>query len=165
MPELVDMHRSAVFSSCRTWRYALYRIWDESKPLLVVIGLNPSTADETLDDPTIRRCIRFARDWGYGGLVMLNLFAFRSTDPAGLRSTADPCGPENDQHLLKETEGRRVLCSWGTHGSLLGRDSKVTAMLTKAGRELVCLGRTKDGYPRHPLYVRADTQPEPWGRT
>lgn len=158
------MLRSAVFSPCRTWRYALYRIWDETKPPLAVIGLNPSTADETQDDPTVRRCIRFARDWGYGGLVMLNMFAFRSTDPAGLRSAADPRGPENDQRLLDETAQRRVLCAWGTHGSLFGRDSTVTTMLTKASRDLVCLGRTKDGYPRHPLYVRADTRPEPWGQ-
>jgi len=160
---LPNVLRSAVFSPCRTWRYSIYRIWDETKPLLAVVGLNPSTADETLDDPTIRRCIRFARDWGYGGLVMLNLFAFRSTDPAGLRSAQDPIGPDNDQHLLKETEGRRALCAWGTHGVLQGRGATVAALLKTVGRELVCLGRTKGGHPKHPLYIRADQQPEPWG--
>src|SRR5687768_16866498 len=107
--------RGARFSACRTYRFELWRIWDEDGPKLNVIGLNPSTADENLDDPTIRRCIGFARDWGFGGLVMTNLFAYRSTDPKGLAAVDDPVGPNNDYHLEIAACSGTPLAAWGAH--------------------------------------------------
>lgn len=150
---------TALFSSDRRYRYVLTRWWGGGDPL-VIIGLNPSTADETVDDPTIRRCIGFARSWGFAGLLMLNLFAFRATDPSELRAVADPVGPENDQHLIAQSSGRVVLCAWGASMPFLSRvrARKVVPMLGRA--HLTCLGRTADGSPRHPLYVKADRERE-----
>lgn len=158
VPPLVDA--SCVFSPCRRWRYALRRVWDRTRAPLVVIGLNPSTADETHNDPTVRRCIDYALGWNTGGLVMLNAFAFRSTDPRGLRTVDDPVGPDNDATLDAETRGRLVVCAWGVHAAPFGRDRAVLALL--AGRELHALGVTKDGHPRHPLYLRRDAVPTPY---
>lgn len=161
--------RAAGFSPDRTYRYWLFRGWGNTaaKPwtedrALVVIGLNPSTADETHDDPTIRRCMSFARRWGHGGLVMLNLFAFRSPAPEGLLSTVDPIGSANDQTLTEWTHGRRVLCAWGVPGAINGRGAIVAKLLRALGRDLICLGLTKDGHPKHPLYLKADTKPVPF---
>lgn len=121
--------------------------------------LNPSTADATLDDPTIRRCRGFAKGWGMGGLVVVNLFAFRATSPAALKSSADPVGPENDDAIHDAVVGSRaVVAAWGVHGRLLGRADQVLGLLREIGREPMCLGVTKDGYPRHPLYVRRDAR-------
>lgn len=155
------LRTSAGFSDDRVYRYWLTRTWDDATPPLVVIGLNPSTADETQDDPTIRRCIGYARAWGHGGLVMLNLFAFRATDPRDMKRAFDPVGRANDATLRVATEGRRVLCAWGAHGTYIDRASVVCEML--ATRELVCLGTTKDGQPKHPLYLRADALPVAYG--
>jgi hypothetical protein len=162
------LRTDAGFSPCRTWRYWLSRTWDESRAPLVVIGLNPSTADETTDDPTIRRCMGYAGAWGHGGLVMLNLFAFRATDPRDLKA-AHPnpgaVGPVNDYYLSVATKDRRVLCAWGAHGTFLGRADTVVSFLWSgpAPRDLVCLGTTKSGAPKHPLYLRADASPVPFG--
>lgn len=147
---------SAVFSPCRTWRYELRRAWDASLPLVTFVGLNPSTADETRDDPTIRRCIGFAKRWGYGSIVMVNLFAFRATDPRDMRAAADPVGPENDARL----GGVRglVIAAWGTGGAFRGRGEAVRSLFGS----VYALGLTKDGYPRHPLYVRGDAELVPW---
>lgn len=150
----------AVFSHDRRHRYLLWRTWDARLSLLNVIGLNPSTADETQDDPTIRRCIRFARDWGHGGLVMTNIFGFRSTDPAGLLAVPDPIGEGNDSAIRwAAAQSGKVLAAWGCHGSLLGRGAAVVRLL--AGVPVLCLARNRDGSPKHPLYVRADAQPIP----
>lgn len=145
----------AVFSPDERYRYRLRRIWGPEPPL-VVIGLNPSTATAEIDDPTVQRCQGFARRWGHGGLVMLNLFAWRSTNPKVLTGLADPVGPDNDQWLLQETTGRTTLCAWGNHGALRGRARAVCRLL--AGRDLRCLGITNAQAPRHPLYIR-QTQP------
>lgn len=148
----------AVISECQHYRYALRRDWDSSRWPLTVIMLNPSTADASLDDPTIRRCIGFARAYLYGGLRVLNLFAFRATDPAVMKATADPVGPDNDRHIraaladAKHT-GADVVAAWGVHGVHMGRDAEVKAMAKAAGVTLTCLGTTKEGHPRHPLYV------------
>lgn len=148
----------ASFSRCGTYRYALWRVWDEAAPLLNVIGLNPSTADATRDDPTIRRCVAFARRWGYGGVVVTNLFAFRAIRPVTLARAPDPVGPRNDRVLSRHaTRADGVLAAWGAKGSLRGRDAAVLAALR--GRPLWSLGRTSTGAPRHPLYVRADALP------
>jgi hypothetical protein len=125
----------------------------------MVVGLNPSTADECTDDPTVRRCLGFARRWGFGHLVLANLFALRTTDPAGLREATDPVGPENDVHLSAcAGEADVILAAWGAGGALCGRDDAVCHLLRD--RELLCLGRTLAGQPRHPLYVGGDRQPE-----
>lgn len=144
----------AMFSPCRTFRYLLRRTWDENTPPLVFIGLNPSTADETLDDPTIRRCLGFAKREGCGGLVMLNLFAFRSTDPKHMKTASDPVGPRNDAVLMNSCVGRTVVAAWGAHGTHRGRDIEVLRMLKD--ERVFCLGLTKENCPRHPLYIRAD---------
>lgn len=151
----------ACFSPCRTWRYGLWRRWGEGEDrLLMVIGLNPSTADETEDDPTIRRCIRFAKDWGHSGLIMVNLFAFRATDPEVMRRAADPIGPRNNLFLdVYAYSASLILAAWGVHGDYGGRAARVCQLLA---RPLHCLGKTKEGFPRHPLYVAAATKPVPF---
>lgn len=154
--------KDAGFSDCRTYRYWLSRVWDKHHPPLCVIGLNPSTADETQDDPTIRRCMRFARDWDFGGLVMVNLFARRATNPKELYAYGgiDSVGPQNDQHLAGCAFGAgQILAAWGAHGRFLDRGRAVIRMLQAQRVELYCLGLTQGGQPRHPLYVRADQQP------
>lgn len=156
------MDKGAIFSTCRTWRYVLWRLWDNSKGYVNFYGLNPSTADEKTDDHTIRRCIGFAKLWGYGGIYMLNLFAFRATQPADMREAKDPVGSNNDNLLVvyHRTAQLSVAC-WGTNGTFQGRDKVVTALLD----DLYCLGTTKDGHPKHPLRLRADTELRPYKRS
>jgi hypothetical protein len=151
----------ATFSPCRTWRYSLTRRWAHDGPLLMVIGLNPSTADETQDDPTIRRCIGFAKREGMTGLVMANLFAFRATDPRTMRRADDPIGPDNDMWLsmLRDLCDLR-LAAWGVHGHY--RDRARDVMERGLLSHVYCLGLTKGGTPRHPLYLAADTPLEPF---
>jgi len=147
----------ASFGHDRVHRYLLWRVWDESRPLLAWVLLNPSTADETREDPTIRRCIRFAMDWGYGGVETTNIFALRSTDPAALRTVSDPIGPDNDATLHDLARRHdRVVAAWGNHGAWLNRSTRVRALLRET--QCCCLGLTSLAQPRHPLYVRA-TQP------
>lgn len=153
-----SFHSAATFSRCRTWRYSLSRHWDPELKAVAFVGLNPSTADETADDPTIRRCTRFARDWGYGGLVMLNLFAYRATDPRDMKAAADPVGPENDTYLQRCAERAGiVVAAWGAHGDYQGRAQDVVDRGLLGS--FTVLGLTKDGHPRHPLYMRADCRP------
>jgi hypothetical protein len=125
--------------------------------------LNPSTADAFQLDPTNRRCVGFAQAWGYGSMVTTNIFAFRSTDPAGLRTAADAIGPENDDAILSAaTSADLVIAAWGTHGELQGRGAAVREMLVGAGIALHALRVTKAGHPGHPLYVAGDTLPTTW---
>lgn len=146
---------SAMFSPCRLYRYALWRDWN-ANPACVFIGLNPSTADETNDDPTIRRCIEFARSWGYGSICMLNLFAFRSTDPKAMLKASEPVGPDNDEVIREACSGAAVVvAAWGKRGQHMGRDRKVLAMV----RDLKCLKVNQDGTPQHPLYLPATLTP------
>ena len=148
--------KTAEFSPDRIYRYKLTRRWDSTLPYLGVIGLNPSTADETHDDPTIRRCINYAKAWGCGGLLMGNLFAFRSTDPKGLLTIEDPTGPLNDDALRSiHAESKITLAAWGIHGKLNSRGEQVIQMLTG----LFALGVTQEGFPKHPLYLKKDLQP------
>lgn len=150
-------------SPCGTYRYVLTRRWEpRDKEFALVIGLNPSTADATRDDPTIRRCVRFANREGYTTLVMMNLFAFRATRPLYLKSFAagrgDVIGPRNDRLLVKHAKrASLVIAAWGIHGSLLGRDSAVIELMYRHRVKLMCLGRAATGHPRHPLMLRADT--------
>lgn len=167
-------HRQHIFSPCRRYRYALWREWDTESDLvcmpdggdrgfqyLMVVGLNPSTADETKDDPTLRRCMDFARRWGYGALCMTNLFAFRATQPRDMIKAADPVGPDNNMLLLKHArEAGMILAAWGKEGTFQARDRIVTAFL--ATYPIHCLGQNKDGTPWHPLYIPAVTKPIPF---
>ncbi|NMC06088.1 MAG: DUF1643 domain-containing protein [Candidatus Lokiarchaeota archaeon] len=147
---------SATFSDDMQYRYTLERILKQCGGRCVFIGLNPSTADELKNDPTVARCINYARAWGYGEFVMLNAFALRSTDPAALRSCDDPVGAENDAYIKAEVgKASIVVAAWGTHARLLGRHEALLAMLPA----LHCLGTTKEGYPKHPLYLRKDLAP------
>jgi len=156
------MLASADFSPCRSYRYSLSRIWNRKLPVILFVGLNPSTADETANDPTVRRCIGFARAWGFGGLVLVNLFAYRATNPADLLNAKDPVGPRNDDFILKNAlSAGRTVVAWGAKGNLLGRDHYVLSLLSSTA----CLGTTKDGAPRHPLYIRADTRLRPFSQS
>ena len=129
---------------------------------MAFVMLNPSVADAEADDPTIRRCIGFARSWGFGGLVAVNLFAWRDTHPSGMKRAADPVGPEGDAPILEAARlASLTVAAWGVHGAHLGRGSQVAALLRAAG-PLHHLGLTKDGHPRHPLYLRGDARPERW---
>ena len=151
--------KSADFSPCRTYRYALWRRWGDAPDYVMFVGLNPSTADETQDDPTIRRCIAYAKDWGYSGLCMTNLFAFRATDPEVMKMADDPIGPENDRYLDECAYGAGVVvAAWGVHGTLGGRHRPVIVRLPK----LHYLRLTKDGHPGHPLYLPKTLTPQPW---
>lgn len=161
-PELVNP-AEAVFDPSRTYRYLLTRTWDETWPPATWVMLNPSTADAFADDPTIRRCISFARAWRAGGISVVNLFAYRATRPAGLRQAADPVGGLNDEFILGACrDAAVVVAAWGAHGALGGRAASVSRMLAEARVGLHCLGTTRDGHPRHPLYVPASAAAEPY---
>lgn len=154
-----DLH-GAVLSECGCYRYTLTRKWNESLTALTFIMLNPSTADATLDDPTIRRCIGFARERGFGGLLVLNLFAFRATKPTDMKAARDPVGPDNDGHIIAAltaagAASSPVIAAWGVHGAYNGRDDEVRKLSLECGVNLMCLGSTKGNHPRHPLYVAA----------
>jgi len=148
----------AVLSPCRRYRFALWRCW-ESGPQVLFIILNPSTADELTDDPTIRRCIGFARTWGFSSLAVGNLFAYRTTSPGKLCASPDPVGSEHDRWLTRlHEESSLTIAAWGNQGRLLGRSSAVSSKLPG----LHILGLTVLGEPRHPLYVRSEVLPRPW---
>lgn len=148
--------KSAVFSPNRKYRYELWRRWGSGENYCCFIGLNPSTANATVDDPTIRRCIGFAKSWGYDALCMVNLFAYRATDPAEMKAYHHPIGSENDATLERVTKDAGiVVAGWGIHGTHLNRASDVMAKLSG----LHCLGVTKSGEPRHPLYLPKIAKP------
>jgi hypothetical protein len=150
------MNRSAIFSGCRRYRYVLWRIWDDSRPWILVVGLNPSTADERHDDATSRVCIHYAQRWGYGGLALANLFAWCATKPAELYRATDPVGPDNDRHLRRLIDGAgEVLCAWSDHGGFRDRDREVLRMIAHPK----CLTHLKSGRPGHPLYKRRELRP------
>lgn len=152
------MERGADISPCGRYRYALWRKWGPGGTCMFV-GLNPSTADATLDDPTIRRCIGFARSWGYGGLMMTNLFAWRATQPRDMMAADDPVGPDNDVTLRTAYLNAEVtVAAWGAYGTYGGRHNAVRAMLPR----LHYLRLTKDGHPGHPLYLPASLRPVQW---
>ena len=153
---------SVEFDPTGAYRYSLWREWDSLGPAVVFVMLNPSTADAGNDDPTIRRCASFARSWGYGSLEVVNLFAYRTTEPSGLWQTLDPIGPENDRYLV-DAAGRAqsLVFAWGAHGALMDRGREVLGLLA-GRREIFCLGLTQAGQPRHPLYLRRETLPVPF---
>jgi len=154
------VEKDALISPDGLYRYWLSRIWDIGGPVAVFIGLNPSTADHLFDDPTITRCIRYADRWGKGGLIMLNLFAYRATDPKQLKETDDPVGPDNDKYIREWSREGLNVCCWGVHGGYLGRDKVVKKMVEDHNPQVLAF--SKNGYPRHPLYLKKDLEPKFW---
>lgn len=155
------------WSPCRGYRYTLWRIWSNpASPRYVNwLLLNPSTADESEDDPTIRRCIGFTRDWGFDGLCVTNLFAFRATDPAVMKAAGDPVGDDNDYWIcvcLGVSE--LVIAAWGIDGAFQKRDEAIRVLLSAIQKPLHVLKLNKDGSPLHPLYAKGDLQPVLWER-
>ena len=143
------------------YRYNLRRVWNPDLARVCWIMLNPSTADASADDPTIRRCMKFAQTWGYGGITVVNLFALRATKPEEFRRHPSPIGTRNDEFILRETtraSSDLIVAAWGELGKWQGRDEQVKRLL--AGKLVRCIGRTFAGIPRHPLYVKGDTQPQ-----
>ena len=148
----------AVFSDCRKYRYALWRIWNEHMPIAMIIGLNPSTADQTRNDPTITRCINFASSWGYGGVCVTNLFGFRATAPTELKAHHDPIGKENDAWVHEMAKRSAItVAAWGNHGKFLNRSLEILPSLD----QLHCIKMNKSGEPAHPLYLKAELKPVP----
>jgi hypothetical protein len=141
------------------YRYSLWRIWDLSKEgHLVFVMLNPSIADDKIDDPTIKRCIGFAKSWGFGSMEVVNLFAFRATNPSHLKGCNDPVGPDNNTYILTAAErASKIVLAWGTNGIYLNRNKQVIDLLSE--HNPVCLQKSKDGHPKHPLYIKADCEP------
>lgn len=153
---------TATYSACLRYRYALTRTWDPERPRLLYVMLNPSTATEAASDPTIARCERRADRLGYGAFRAVNLFALRETDPDRLKRAASPEGPDNDDQIAAAADwADDLLVAWGVHGAHRGRNSAVLSRLAASGKPLMTLGLTRDGHPRHPLYVGYGTQPVP----
>lgn len=154
----------AEFSPCGLYRYSLWRQWGPAdSPPAMFLMLNPSTADETQNDPTVERCQRRAREMGYGGLLVGNIFALRSTDPGALYCWDDPQGPDNNVAILKMAKRAGiVICAWGAHGRLRGRGKQVHAILKAAGVTPHYLILNKDGTPKHPLYISYSVRPKEW---
>jgi len=153
----------ARFSKCRRWRTLLWRRWDATRPAANFLMLNPSTADETVLDPTCARARDFAERWGYGALLVTNLFAWRATDPLAMRAAADPVGAGNDRAIVQAARAASlVVCAWGNHGAHLGRSSAVRQRLRDAGVALHVLRLNANGEPAHPLYLPSALQPRRW---
>lgn len=163
-----DTVSAAEFSEDRRYRWWLERRWD-GKPIgsgghVALIGMNPSTADLTVNDPTVAGCLKRARLWGYGALVMLNAFGYRSTDQAGLLAVADPVGPGNDAAIARHVASAGVVVvAWGRQAKpLQGRGVALAALLAGIGVKPLCFAMNADGSPKHPLYVRHDAPLIPW---
>lgn len=155
---------SAVISECGRYRYELRRIWDPNGPLLEIIMLNPSKANATINDNTIRRCIDFAKAWGYGGIVVKNLYAWRATDPSELAHVDDPIGPENRVYLSR-ADADCTIVAWGAHPAAVGWWNGYPFAWQKTVIQrpnLFCLGTNANGSPKHPLYVPSTRTPIRW---
>ncbi len=153
------MDKSAIISECQKFRYVLRRIWSDA-PQVCFIMLNPSTANSFEDDPTIRRCISFAKSWGYGGIRVLNLFAYRATNPKELLAAEDPIGERNEMYLKIYTDGcEKIICAWGNYGIVKKLFEKYPSYMPFIAKELHCLGRNAKGDPKHPLYLKGDLIP------
>ncbi len=158
-----DAPSTAVYSDCERYRYSLTRIWQPQGLRVLFVMLNPSTATEVQNDPTVERCERRARALGFGGFQVTNIFAWRDTDPRKMRAASDPIGPQNDTTISEGVAGAdQIIAAWGAHGAHLARGASVEALLRDADRTIHHLGLTKQGHPKHPLYIAYACQPEPW---
>jgi hypothetical protein len=156
------MRGGATFDATGAFRYHLWREWDAARPSVTFVMLNPSTADALHDDPTIRRCLGFARDWGYGRLEVVNLLAFRATIPRDLLAAVDPIGPANHRWLQRAVRANDTIAAWGNTVGLLASHVSPSLRQRRGGRGVRSLGLTKLGHPRHPLYVPRSTVPQPF---
>lgn len=160
-----DADSIAVYSPCEKYRYMLTRTWEPQGRKALFIMLNPSTATEVQNDPTVERCERRARTLGFGAFRVTNIFAWRDTDPRNMRAAKDPTGPENDAAIVQSCGwADQIICGWGTHGEHNNRGPEVAMLLEKTGKPLFHLGLTKAGHPKHPLYIAYATKPELWDR-
>ena len=159
------MKKYARLSDCGTYRWRLDRVWDRTRPLLLVIMLNPSKADALVNDPTIIRCIHLATDAGYGGIVVVNMYGYRATDPAKLAAANDPIGHENDDTIAEAlTECRDVVCAWGAHPMAARRTSTMINTIRQAKKAPLVWRLTQKGAPSHPLYLPKSARPIEWWR-
>lgn len=158
------LERDAVISDCGKYRYLLRRTWDHAKPRALLIMLNPSTADAEVDDATIRSCVRLFKGHGYGSFEVVNLFAFRATDPDELGRAADPIGERNDG-VIEAAVNRcdMAVCAWGAHPIAGNRASTVRGLVRRYRPAVFCFGKTKAGAPKHPLYIKTGTPLEAYG--
>jgi hypothetical protein len=157
----------ALFSGCKKYRYSLWRRFQyDVRPerMVAFIGLNPSTADATKNDPTVTRCINYSKAWGYGGYVMLNLFAYRATDPREMKSQVDPVGIENDECISEVCRSvDKVILAWGNHGKHKDRELQVVSWFKRSCQEKAfCLSINSNGSPSHPLYLPSSLWPKPY---
>ncbi|MEM8850387.1 MAG: DUF1643 domain-containing protein [Pseudomonadota bacterium] len=159
-----DAPSVAVYSDCELYRYDLMRSWDKAGTRINFVMLNPSTATELANDPTVERCERRARALGHGAFRVTNIFAYRATDPKDMRAHPDPVGGAANDAAITEAAhwADAVVCAWGTHGAHLGRGPAVAALLRATGQPLTTLGLSKAGHPKHPLYIGYAVQPSPW---
>ncbi|WP_341368042.1 DUF1643 domain-containing protein [Yoonia sp. BS5-3] len=160
-----DAPSTAIYSDCERYRYALSRSWDQTGKRLLYVMLNPSKATEVQNDPTVERCERRARALGFGAMQVTNIFAWRETDPHKMRKAKDPIGPDNDRVLQEGALWADVIiAAWGTHGAHLGRGPMTEQVLRETGKTLHCLGLSKHGHPKHPLYISYTQQPVLWAK-
>jgi hypothetical protein len=160
---IVASDSGAQFSRCRRWRYLLWRRWDPARPAANFLMLNPSTADELQLDPSCTRARNYAEDWGYGAVIVTNVFGWRATDPGKMKAVRDPVGAGNDAAIVRAArEAALVVCAWGNHGAHLERAQAVTALLREAGVALHYLRMNGAGHPSHPLYLPGTLRPVPW---
>jgi len=157
-----DAASVAVYSDCEKYRYSLTRRWSDGAKVAFIM-LNPSTATEVQNDPTVERCERRARSLGFGAFRVTNIFAWRDTDPRNMRRADDPIGPDNDTAILDACNwADTVICAWGTHGQHLNRGPQVEKMLRQSHSDLFHLGLSKAGHPKHPLYIAYAQSPVFW---
>lgn len=158
-----DAASEAVYSDCKRYRFTLTRVWDETGGAVHFVMLNPSTATEEQNDPTVERCERRARTLGFGRFRVTNIFAWRDTDPMGLRRSQEPVGEGNDAAIQEGLAwADQTIAAWGTHGALLDRGATVRAILSASKRTIHVLGLTKAGHPKHPLYLPYAQTPFLW---
>lgn len=150
------IRKDAIISECGKYRYRLTRVWDKALPIMGWVMLNPSTADASEDDPTIRKCCHYAKRDGFGGIEVVNMFAWRATDPRELKRVSDPYGRENTDYIESMDVNQRVVVAWG------GKPVLVKAIDALHNLDCYCLGVNQDGSPRHPLYLPADCPLTPW---
>ena len=158
-----DAPSTAVYSDCERYRYSLTRVWNDQTDKVLFVMLNPSTATEVQNDPTVERCERRARTLGFGGFRVTNIFAWRDTDPRNMKAANDPIGPHNDATLFEGAVwADTIVAAWGTHGVHMNRGLQVAVLLKATQRPLFHLGLSKQGHPKHPLYLPYTQQPERW---
>ena len=158
-----DAPSVAVYSDCEQYRYSLTRTWDQSLEHVLFVMLNPSTATEVQNDPTVERCERRARTLGFGSFCVTNIFAWRDTDPRKMCAATDPIGPNHDTAITGAAgTADQIVCAWGTHGAFLERGAFVKGLLDQTGKPLSHLGLSKDGHPKHPLYIAYSQKPILW---